>query len=123
MSAVMRAVVDQLFLSGSAMAGGSWREKTENLANSVGKLHAQESENGNDHVEKNSCNEVTIPIQFPRLGAIEIAEQGVAIHLHGHVQSNADKGKNKNPIEKHDKLMRLKRIRAHGQQHKQQARQ
>ena len=96
------------------------REKAEQLGNGVRELHSKESENGNHDIEKNPADELAVPIQFAGLGAIEVAEQGVAVHLYGHEQSHGDEGENNDPTEQHDKLMWLKRIGTYGHQQKQE---
>ena len=98
---------------GSAVTGGAGREKTENLAKGLGELHAEKTEDGNDHVKKNSGNKLAVPIELTCFRAIYVTQKGVAIHLHAHEQGHPDKSKNDDPVEENDQLVRLKRVVEH----------
>ena len=71
-------------------------------AQSVGKLDAEKSQDGNHDVHQDAEHKLTIPSNLTRCCAVEIAQYDIALELNQNDRGHTNKRQNNDPIEEEE---------------------
>lgn len=74
-----------------------------NLSHGLRELSAEQGQDRNDAVNQDAENEIPVPTQLARLGAVQTAQ--IPIHLNEDPHCDPDERKNGGPVEKQQEIM------------------